>query len=172
MKKILLSAVMTLFVVGCTNNPNVRNDEEIINKDDYRTARMGKILGEDALLFNGDEFKDHNTAGSSGIGVNTYLWRASLETISFMAIKSVDPFGGVIISEWYTDPSAPKERVKVVVLIQDKRLRADALKVNMTRQTQDIKGQWVNTTVKNQTERDLEDTILKKARQLKIAEGK
>lgn len=150
---------------------DVRNDDEIVNKDDYRNKRMGKLFGEDAFLFSSDDLKDEKSGGS-GIGVNAYLWRATLETISFMSLKSTDPFGGVIITEWYIDPQSPKERIKLDVLIQDRRLRADALRVKMTRQVLNEKGNWVNAASNPSAERDLEDTILFKARQLKMADGK
>jgi hypothetical protein len=108
-------------------------------------------------------------SGSDGIGVNTYLWRASLDTLSFMPMLSADPFGGVIISDWYEDPAAAGERFKVTVYILDQRLRADGLKVSVFRQ--EIKGNrgWTDAAVKPETSIDLENAILTRARQLRIA---
>jgi hypothetical protein len=71
-----------------------------------------------------------------GIGVNSFLWRASLDTLNFMPLASADPFGGVIITDWYSDPTTPNERFKATVYILDTRLRADALNVSIFRQTQ------------------------------------
>ena len=66
---------------------------------------------------------------AAGIAVNSYLWRASLDTLNFMPLASADPFGGVIITDWHSEASSPDERFKATVYILDTRLRADALNV-------------------------------------------
>jgi hypothetical protein len=104
-----------------------------------------------------------------GIGVNAYLWRASLDTLSFMPLTTADPWGGVINYDWYTNPQAPNERFKATVFILDRRLRADALNVAVTKEVKDATGQWVTAPVAAQTETDLENAILTKARQLNLA---
>src|SRR5262245_46903505 len=81
--------------------------------------------------------------GSEGaVAVNAYLWRASLDTVAFMPLASADPFGGVIISEWYSPPETPEERFKVTIYILGRALRADGLKVSVFRQTHDPQGRW------------------------------
>ncbi|HEV2082345.1 MAG TPA: DUF3576 domain-containing protein [Brevundimonas sp.] len=107
-----------------------------------------------------------------GIGVNAYLWRATLDTLSFMPLASADPWGGVINYDWYSDPRTPNERFKATVFILDTRLRADALNVSLTKQVQDASGQWVAAAVDAQTETDLENAILTKARQFNLADAR
>lgn len=104
-----------------------------------------------------------------GIGVNAFLWRATLDTLSFMPLASADPWGGVVNYDWYINPQAPNERFKATVFILDRRLRADALNVTVTKEVQDGTGQWVTAPVAAQTETDLENAILTKARQLNLA---
>ena len=104
-----------------------------------------------------------------GIGVNAYLWRATLDTMAFMPLASADPWGGVVNYNWYTDPQVPNERFKATVFILDRRLRADALNVSVNKEVQDASGQWVAAPVAAQTETDLENAILTKARQLNLA---
>lgn len=104
-----------------------------------------------------------------GIGVNAYLWRASLDTLSFMPLASADPWGGVVNYDWYVNPQTPNERFKATVFILDRRLRADALNVAVTKEVHDANGQWVSAPVAAQTETDLENAILTKARQLNLA---
>ena len=104
-----------------------------------------------------------------GIGVNAFLWRATLDTLSFMPLASADPWGGVVNYDWYINPQAPNERFKATVFILDRRLRADALNVAVTKEVQDVNGQWVTAPVAAQTETDLENAILTKARQLNLA---
>jgi len=104
----------------------------------------------------------------AGIGVNAFLWRASLDTLNFMPLASADPFGGVIITDWYSDPTTPNERFKATVYILDTRLRADALNVSIFRQTQ-TGGAWSDATVDPETEIQIENAILTRARQLRLS---
>ena len=109
-------------------------------------------------------------SGSSRVtlGVNSYLWHASLDTLSFLPLTSADPFGGVIISEWYVAPSSPNERLKVTVYIMDRALRADGLKVVVFRQTRNGNA-WQDAQPSADTAHKLEDSILTRARELRLA---
>ena len=100
------------------------------------------------------------------IGVNAYLWRASLDTLSFMPLVQTDSNGGVIVTDWYANPNTPTERMKVTVTILDQDLRADALRVSAARQVNQS-GQWVDAPVQAATVQKLEEVILTKARDLR-----
>ena len=131
------------------------------------TGQRQTIFGSDGItLFGGGD--DKNSAGT-GIGINSFLWRASLDTISFMPLASADPFGGVIITDWYQDPKTPNERFKLTVYIMDRRLRADGVKVAVFRQTRDEKGGWDDAAADPQTGPKIENAILVRARQLRIS---
>jgi hypothetical protein len=104
------------------------------------------------------------------LGVNGYLWRATLETLSFLPLSSADPYGGVIITDWRTNPQAPNERVKVTVYILDKRLRADGIRVSVFRQVLTPEGVWIDQPPGDQTRIQIEDAILTRARQLRVAD--
>ena len=113
------------------------------------------------------------TAGPDGqapaIGVNGYLWRATLDTLSFMPLASADPYGGVVITDWYTNPEKPDERFKCTVYILDARLRADGLNVAVFKQNKDATGNWIDAPHAGQTETDIENSILTRARQLRLS---
>src|ERR1700744_3538160 len=109
--------------------------------------------------------------GARTLGVNSYLWHATLDTLSFVPLASADPFGGVVITEWYAPPQAPGERMKVTVYILDRNLRADGLKVAVFRQTRDASGVWADAPVASDTSLKLEDAILPRARELRLASG-
>lgn len=109
-----------------------------------------------------------NRGGDAGIGVNSFLWRASLDTLNFMPLSSADPFGGVIITDWYSDPTTPTERFKATVYILDTRLRADALNVSIFRQQQ-VNGVWTDASVDPDTESQIENAILTRARELRLS---
>jgi len=100
------------------------------------------------------------------IGVNSYLWRAAVDTVSFAPLLQANPSSGVIITDWYSNPKAPGERVKLTVAILDQDLRADALRVSATRQTNQ-NGVWVDAPVSAATVQKLEDIILTRARDLR-----
>lgn len=102
------------------------------------------------------------------LGINAYLWRAALDTIGFMPLAQVDSNGGVILSDWYVSPQTPNERVKVTVTVLDTQLTADAVKVNVQRQTLAATG-WTEASVRAGTVQRLEETILSKARDLRRA---
>jgi hypothetical protein len=100
------------------------------------------------------------------IGVNAYLWRASLDTVSFMPLSQVDSNGGVIVTDWYANPTTPGERMKLTVTILDQDLRADAVRVAASREVSQ-NGQWIEAPVAAQTVQKLEEIILERARDLR-----
>jgi len=108
------------------------------------------------------------TAGA-GIGVNGYLWRATLDTLAFMPLASADPYGGTVITDWYVNPEKHDERFKATVYILDSRLRADGLKVTVFKQQRDPTGAWIDSATAAQTETDIENAILTRARQLRLS---
>ena len=105
------------------------------------------------------------------MAVNAFLWRASLDTLSFMPLSSADPFGGVIISDWYNPPQSQSERFKITIYILDRALRSDGIRANVFRQERTGAGQWVDATVEPTLGKDLEDAILTRARQIRIQQA-
>lgn len=122
------------------------------------------IFGDGGLdLFGGKKKEDPG----SGIGVNAYLWRASLDTVSFMPISSADPFGGTIITDWTSPGGVQDERLKANIIILDRQLRADSVRVSLFRQLREG-ANWRDAEVPAEAERKMEDTILTRARELKV----
>ena len=130
----------------------------------------GSILGSDGLdltsLFGSRQRSSQG--GGSGIGVNSFLWRATLDTVSFMPLVSADPFGGVIITDWYSPPETPNKRFKVNVYILGRELRPDGIRVMAFHQTR-VDGQWVDAPLRPETATRLEDRVLTRARELHAA---
>ena len=127
------------------------------------------IFGEGGLGvgLGGQQRQDQDTGGG-GIGVNGFLWRATLDTISFMPVNSADPFGGVVITDWYAMPDVPQERFKMNVYILGRSLRADGVRVAVFRQVQDTTGGWQDAAVPDAANTRIEDAILTRARQLRF----
>jgi Domain of unknown function (DUF3576) len=159
------------------NDPDAQRRAE----DPYHTDPKYNTDQAPAVRANGNEkpsilslFYNNNNAsasggGSVGIGVNSYLWHASLDTVSFMPLASADPFGGVIITDWYSPPGTPDERFKVNIFILNRELRADGVKASVFRQKRDDKGVWMDAAVDKNTDTDLENAILARARQIRLS---
>ncbi|HXQ53545.1 MAG TPA: DUF3576 domain-containing protein [Stellaceae bacterium] len=124
---------------------------------------ISSIFGKDA------NDKSEGGAGGTGVGVNSYLWRATLDTVSFMPLSSADPFGGVIITDWYSPPDQAGERFKVNIFILGRELRADGVRASVFRQKRDAGGQWTDAAVDQATGTDLENAILTRARQMRLS---
>jgi hypothetical protein len=112
---------------------------------------------------------DASAGGGSGIAVNSFLWHASLDTVSFMPLSSADPFGGTIITDWYSPPDSPNERFKLNIFILGRDLRADGVRARVFRQNKTPDGQWVDAPVDQATGTDLENAILTRARQIRMS---
>lgn len=165
-RRFTLVVCAAALLAGCSGI--TRKDAEV-NPTDMPKG-PGLLSGESGNLleaFNKSSRGGNNEAGGK-IGVNIYLWRASLESIAFMPITQADSNGGVITTDWYSAPQATNERVRANILILGKSLRADGLKVTLFKQTRDAKGNWSNATVSEATTQALEDAILTKARALRV----
>ena len=100
------------------------------------------------------------------MAVNAYLWRGALDTLGFMPFNSIDAFGGVIITDWYTPSAANGERFKATAYILTKDLRSDGVHVSVFRQVLQG-GQWVDSAVAESTVSELENKVLARARRLR-----
>lgn len=129
--------------------------------------KQESLLGDDGFeLFSLGE--PSNPGQGSGIAVNAFLWRASLDTLAFMPLASADPFGGVIITDWYNPSESPNERFKITVYILDRALRSDGIRANVFRQQKTGTDSWVDARADEAMGKDLEDVILTRARQIRI----
>lgn len=140
-------------------------DRAATGNDIYKKPES--IFGVGGLKLGGS--REDNSKGNNGIDVNSYLWRAALDTVSFMPLVSADPFGGVIITDWSAAEETPNERVKLNVFILDRQLTASGVSVKVFRQVKSGGG-WKDTRVDPATARQLEDAILTRARQMRVAE--
>ncbi|MFN7709510.1 MAG: DUF3576 domain-containing protein [Holosporales bacterium] len=167
MKKVFLPLSLGLALAACSGTRSER-DDDLLSKRENRYKDMESLIGDETLLFGPERAKREQ--GATGIGVNSYLWRATLDTLSFVPLKHVDPFGGVILSKWYVSPDHPNERLKVDVKILSRELRADGLQVSVFRQVR-AGSQWQDAPASPETAKKLEDAILTKARELRIKAG-
>jgi hypothetical protein len=157
-----------------TNDPYHTDPDYSANPDQFGTrgADVGTPNGSllSSIFGNGkSDSGGGGGGGGAGVGVNSYLWRATLDTVSFMPLASADPFGGVIITDWYSPPDRANERFKVNIFILGRELRADGVRASVFRQTRDPGGQWIDAAVDQATGTDLENAILTRARQMRLS---
>lgn len=132
-------------------------------------AKPDSIFGPDGLSILKGKDKEEDSAGGSSIGVNSFLWRATLDTVSFMPLASADPFGGVVLTDWYSPPENPNERFKMNVFILDRQLRSDGVQVRVFRQVREG-GEWRDAKASEDTASKLEETILTRARRMRVSQ--
>ena len=165
---VLSTGLLALSACGGDPSQHVRPvaDNEY---NDYRvdnTAR-GKLGGDQGLVFGvGKGSGSSSQNEGAALGVNAYLWRGALDTLAFMPLASADPFGGVIITDWYQPPSGGGERFKATAYILGRQLRADGVRVSIFRQVQQG-GQWVDAPVSQATTGEIENKVLARARELR-----
>jgi hypothetical protein len=179
--RFLVAGVVATALSGCGGDPDSvkeiktgtdggRGKYDIYSGVGGGKQEQGSLFGPGGLFGSKNAKKDGE--GGGGVAVNAYLWRASLDTINFIPLVSADPFGGVIITDWYTPAEQPNERMKVQITILDRELRADGVRVAVFKQQTGPKGgAWVDAQVDPRTNIDIENAILTRARQLRIAQG-
>ncbi|MEJ0058202.1 MAG: DUF3576 domain-containing protein [Terricaulis sp.] len=166
--RILIKAAACLALAGALGACSMFHGEEDRQPGQ---SRDGDVQNSGGIPFFGGGSSggnDNESAETGGIGVNSFLWRASLDTLNFMPLASVDPFGGVIITDWHSNAGTPNERFKATVYILDTRLRADALNVSIFRQEL-VAGQWADAEVNPDTAIQIENAILRRARELRLS---
>ena len=165
LKSIAMAILISLTMTAC-DSITPGEPEYDVNHPLYKQGDRKTIFGEGGLDLFGDGETEQD---QSGIGVNSFLWRASIDTISFMPVNSADPFGGVIITDWHANAEAPNERFKLNVYILGRTLRADGIRVAVFRQVLNRANQWQDAGVPEETKIKIEDAILTRARQLRSA---
>jgi hypothetical protein len=156
---VLLALAMS--AAGCNTQPVGQNEY-----NDPRFNGPGGAKSGEGIVLLGNSKAPQDQGGGAGLGVNAYLWRASLDTLSFMPLASADPFGGVIITDWYQPPASPGERFKATAYILGRQLRTDGLRVSVFRQVEQS-GQWVDAPVNPATTTEIENKVLARARELR-----
>lgn len=166
LRVIVLSLCVAFLLTGCEGATVSNPAEEFQNRETI--LGRGGIVDLNSVLF-GDEEEDA-PSGGTGLAVNAFLWRAALDTLNFLPLASADPFGGVIITDWHAPAETPSERFKVNIVVLTQELAADGVRARVFRQRRDdFEGGWVDAAVDSGTNTDLENAILTRARELRIA---
>ncbi len=160
-------AALAVALAACANSRQPGPDEYNNAENQNTQGGQGKVFGSEGISL-GIGGKSEKAAPDQGgaLGVNAYLWRGALDTLSFMPLASADPFGGVIITDWFQPPTAQGERFKATAYILGRQLRADGVRVVVFRQVQQG-AQWVDASVSPATTGEIENKVLARARELR-----
>lgn len=163
-----LFLLVVLALAACGGlRPNTQDDYNSPEREQLMD-RQGGLFGDEGLvLFGGRDSRDRGGDQGGALGVNAYLWRGALDTLSFMPLVSADPFGGVIITDWYEPQDASGERFKATAYILGRQLRADGIRISLFRQVRQGNN-WVDAPVSAATQGELEDRVLARARELRV----
>ena len=156
---------ITLLLAGCESWGGKVEEIPRAAPEKSGTFNDASLLGGDGLSLK--KLIGPGEAASNTLPVNKYLWRASLDTLSFLPLSSTDPFSGVIATEWGASPDSPNERVRVTAYVEGKELTARALDVSVFRETLSASGAWVAASVNPATAEQVKDKILLRARELR-----
>ena len=172
--KFLLLCVVVASISACAGGrlPDDRTERE------KREESFGKIFGDDLLVFgerndpqdetNSNFQEQSNREGSFVFQVSSYLWLATLDSLSFMPLRQADRTSGIVLTDWYRHEQFPEERFKIDIKIFSQTLRSDGFSVKVFKQTLQ-EGTWIDESLPNEISRSVEDVILNKARLLKAA---
>jgi hypothetical protein len=170
----LWGGLVLALLLGACGSDNIRD----VGRDEYTSDRgrdrvRGRLTGQDdgiVLFGTARAPRPEDAGGGAGLGVNAYLWRATLDTLAFMPLASADPFGGVIITDWYSPPGAGAERFKATAYVMGRQLRSDGVRISVFRQVRQGQG-WADALVTPATAAELEDRVLARARELRSQSG-
>ena len=166
----VLAAALPL-LAGCGDGDKAVKPVADTEYNDYRykDPSSGTLFGDAGIVLGPSKDNKQQEAGAA-LGVNAYLWRGALDTLSFMPLASADPFGGVIITDWFSPPTTNGERFKATAYILGRQLRTDGVRISIFRQVRDG-GQWVDAPVSPSTASDIENKVLARARELRAQQA-
>lgn len=168
--RLVLAFAVSAVVAGCTVSELEQDYPEApTNSGRERMERLESggetIFGE--LVLGGPE---RPAEGGNGTNVNFYLWRAALETLSIGPLDSADPFGGVIITDWFTLEEDPGHQYRATAYIMGRELRTDNLRVALY-----LRPVGQDTAARRATEEAetrMENVILAKARDIRSGQAR
>ena len=154
------AALVVIPVLGACSSDEVRRGTE-------SNIGSGSLSSKSTVRPEGQRRVFTRQGAGEKLRVNGFLWRAALDSVAFMPLASADPYGGVIITDWYAPPESPNERFKLTVQVSGAELRSSGVKVSVFKQQRKEKGDWASAEVAKNTAIDLENVILARARDLR-----
>ncbi len=173
---IAFAASLSLLLAGCSATPIAQPDAVAaqLPKPEQQEASAGPEGEMDTqatiwTLLHIAKKPQPEIGPETGPGVSPVLWQATLDTLNFAQIDSLDPVAGLAVTKWYSPKGKPDERFRITAFVKARALRSDSVVVTVERQTRSATGQWQDGTVATDVANNLENDILDRARQIHIA---
>jgi hypothetical protein len=170
---VLVAGLAVLLTAGCGSEPAREARDPVTGRLPAPAVRQAPVddpTDTEATLWTvlglAKRSSERDIGPQTGRTVSPVLWEAARDTLGFAGFVSEDPMTGLIVTNWYSPPGKPNERLKVNVNILSRALRSDSLSVTVDRQEQSPRGGWADTPVAAETVADLETEILLRARQI------
>ena len=147
--KYIIILISTFLLYSCTSNNEIVEQKPtpgLFSKDSSKGINITDFLNRDSQ--------------SEKFYVNSYLWRATLDVLSFAPFQSTDAFGGIVVTEWYKKDN---KQIKFTALIKSRDLRSEGINIKAY-----IKNNKNEISEDIELSRKIEDLILSKARELRI----
>jgi len=167
-KKYIFFFIFITILANCAQKDPVTGEKVLIEPNiDARSRQAARESG-GLMGMIGKGNQDTNFRFSS----SNVLWRASLKTLEFMPLLNADYSGGIIITDWYSDNINSDEQIKIQIRFLSNEVRSDSLEINVHKKKCDISNRCSQILLKNSFPQDIKDSILTKARQIKIEDEK
>ena len=175
LKKLSLVTLNLLFFIiilsSCSNKPN--KEENIGTQERFEPSayeRAKNFAEKNPVTLFGKDSKDKNT--NFDFSTSNVLWRASLKTLDFIPLATVDYSGGIIITDWYSEGKSMQEQIKIQVRFFSTELRSDSVQVTSYKKICEINNVCSNISGNENFNKEIKDLIINTARQIKIEENK
>ena len=171
--KIKICSVLFLFsLASCLGSQNNKNDENF-EKEKFEPSayeRAKTYADKNPVTIFGKDSKDKNT--NFEFGTSNVLWRASLKTLDFIPLATVDYSGGIIITDWYSEGKSNKEQIKIQIRFFSTELRSESIQVISYKKICGSNNECSNLAGNENFNKEIKDLIINSARQIRIEENK
>jgi hypothetical protein len=169
LKNIFFLSFLIIILSSCKNNEKkdgiTGNQEKFENPDE----RARNFADKNPITLFKDS-KDKNT--NFEFGTSNVLWRASLKTLDFIPLATVDYSGGIIITDWYSEGKLNKEQIKIQIRFVSTELRSESIQVISYKKICETNNECLNIAGNENFNKEIKDLIINSARQIRIEENK
>ena len=166
----IFSIFLTFFLISCSSVPvdPVTGERKTYELDEKKRIR-------DNIEKGGGIFGDIGKSSKEttfSFGTSNVLWRATLKSLEFMPLASIDYSGGVLVTDWYSENANPQEKIKIMVRFLSNELRTDSVVVIAHKMNCNTQGVCSTTILNEKFNESIKDTIINTARLIKIEDEK
>ena len=170
--KITFNLLIPIIILSsCSTKSN--KDENIFTQEKFEPSayeRAKNFADKNPVTLFGKDSKEKNS--NFEFGTSNVLWRATLKTLDFIPLVTVDYSGGIIITDWYSEGKLNKEQIKIQVRFLSTELRSESIQINSYKKICETSNECTNLAGNENFNKEIKDLIINSARQIKIEDNK